>query len=406
MADVSWRRLSRWPRSRTRAVRMLQLAAAIALVNPSRAHASAAASEVASPSIISSVSPATFAVEGCNPGEYVTVVGSGFVPAAAGAGTAVCMISSPPGKYSTTFRYGGGGYPEAVGLNISFPAHAQNSTHLQCMPPAVVVGGAGQLSVSMNNGSSFSNAVPIRYEVLMDVVIGRRPYLAETHGSLLLMPAPRLHGLRGVSVAAELPCANWSTRWDVVVVNSSTVLSFPLSALPQSINNDLRITVTGILGREKPIVLWRRLIRHRLSGAAAATTGSAADEPVQVDHHIRALRVNGQPFVGTGWYAYGGFAWAQRNISMLFAPVASQAELGINMVMAYNLNDFNSTDQRLYLDWCHAAGVKILYPMMYFSGVVNKQNYGSDWASPEWIAAVSANVSRVKDHPAILGFYM
>jgi hypothetical protein len=366
---------------------------------------------------ITSVSPATFAVEGgaSSSSGYVTVVGSSFSTTAAGAAAAVCMISSPHDKHSTTFRFGGGGYPEATGLNITFAARVQNSTHLHCTPPAVVVGGAGLLLVSMDNGSTFSNALPIRYQPLMDVAIGRRPYLSEAQGSLLLMPSPRLYGLH-LRIAAALPCANWSMGWEVEMANSSTVLTFPLETLPQSINNDLRITVIGIPWRAEQLVMWRRFIRQAassrmddpsswISANVPATTGSGA-EPSQVDHHIQALRVKGEPFVGQGWYVYGAFAWAQRNISMLFEPVKRQAELGINMVMPYNLNDFNVTDQRLYLDWCHAAGVKVLYPMIYFTGALNKQNYGNDWASPEWIAAVSANVSHVKDHPAILAWYI
>jgi hypothetical protein len=44
--------------------------------------------------------------------------------------------------------------------------------------------------------------------------------------------------------------------------------------------------------------------------------------------------------------------------------------------------------------------------MVYFTGATNTNNYGKDWESPAWLAAVSANVSGVKDHPAILGYYM
>eukprot|EP01044_Picomonas_judraskeda_P006306 COSAG03_NODE_623_length_6665_cov_3.515230_5_plen_416_part_00 len=366
---------------------------------------------------IESVSPSTFAVEGMSSGECATVVGSGFEQSA----TAVCRVSSPPGKQSTTFRYGGGGYPEPAGLSIYFPAQVENSTLLRCVPPPVVVGGAGLLSATMDN-ISFSNALPIRYANLLDVAIGRRPYLTEAHGSLLLMPSPRLQGLH-LNVVAELPCANWSTSWTVdvptlyngyatytwiftykcyiqtlhmhhmeQVVNASIVLNFPFTRLPHDIDNDLRVAAYGIPWRKDPLVIWRRLMRH-VPGPAVAP-GST-----QVDHHIRALRVGGQPFVGQGWYVYGGFAWAQQNISMLFAPVKRQAELGIDLIMPYNLNDFNITDQQRYLDWCHAVGVKVLYPMVYFAGATNQYNYGSDWDSPQWLAAVRANVSQVKSHP-------
>lgn len=348
---------------------------------------------------IESVSPSTFAVEGMSLGECATVVGNGFEQAT----TAVCRVSSPPGKQSTTFRYGGGGYPEPAGLDIFFPARVENSTLLRCVPPPVVVGGTGLLSVSMDN-ISFSNALPIGYASLLDVAIGRRPYLTEAHGSLLLMPSLRLQGLH-LNVVAELPCANWSTNWSVdVLLNVSIVLKFPFTRLPHDIDNDLRVTAYGIPWRKDPVVIWRRLMRH-VPGPAVAPTSTAAvypssvPEPTQVDHHIRALRVSGQPFVGQGWYVYGGFAWAQQNISMLFAPVRRQAELGIDLIMPYNLNEFNITDQQRYLDWCHDVGVKVLYPMVYFAGATNKYNYGSDWDSPQWLAAVRANVSQVKSHP-------
>lgn len=350
--------------------------------------------------VIDSVTPSTFPVEGMSDGEYATIVGNGFQVGQ--ADTAVCMISSPPGKQSTTFRYGGGGYPEAPGLNISFPAHAVNMTHLRCVPPTVLVGGSGLLSVSMDN-FSFSNTVPVAYATLLDVAIGRRPYLAETTGSLLIMSSPALQGLH-LSIVAKLPCASWNTSWEVDVSNRSIVLYFDLAGMSLYINNDLQVAAYGIPWRNGPIVVCRRLIRHQLPTAVAPTAPVAAGtsvvpEPAQVDHHIRALRVNGQPFVGQGWYVYGGFAWAQRNISMLFAPVKRQAELGIDLIVPYNLNDFNATDQHLYLDWCHAAGVKVMYPMVYFAGATNKQNYGNDWESAQWLAEVRANVTLVKSHP-------
>ena len=84
-----------------------------------------------------------------------------------------------------------------MGDHIDFPATVLNATHLRCAPPAVVVGGAGALSVSLSNGApyTFSAPLPLRYEPLVDVALGRRPYLAETQGALLLALSPRLLGL-------------------------------------------------------------------------------------------------------------------------------------------------------------------------------------------------------------------
>lgn len=76
--------------------------------------------------------------------------------------------------------------------------------------------------------------------------------------------------------------------------------------------------------------------------------------------------------------------------------------------MPDNLAMFNASDQLVYLDWCHHARVKVLYPMsaLGFSGATGKDNYRSDWDSPAWRAAVLANVSLVQHHPALLGWYI
>jgi hypothetical protein len=123
-----------------------------------------------------------------------------------------------------------------------------------------------------------------------------------------------------------------------------------------------------------------------------------------VDHHTRALRVNGSSFVGQGWYVYGN---AAMTIDELFAPVTRHAELGINMIMPYALGSFNATDQLRYLDRCHAVGVKVLYDMssLGFSAQAG-ENYGKDWASTPWKRQVEGNVSLVASHPAVLAFYI
>ena len=149
------------------------------------------------PPIISAVSPTTFAVEG---GDSVLVTGEALIRA--GSTGAVCRINSPLSG-GTTFRHGGYACGKAVEQNVNcvgdridFPATVLNATHLRCTPPAVVVGGAGALSVSLNNGSiyTFSKPLHIRYEELVDVAVGRRPYITESEGALLLALSPRLVG--------------------------------------------------------------------------------------------------------------------------------------------------------------------------------------------------------------------
>ena len=149
------------------------------------------------PPVITAVSPATFAVEGTD-----SVLVSGEALIRAGSAGAVCRINSPLSG-GTTFRHGGYACGKAVeqnvncvGEHIDFPATILNATHLRCTPPHVVIGGAGALSVSLDNGSiyTFSKPLQIRYEELVDVVVGRRPYITEDEGALLLALSPRLLG--------------------------------------------------------------------------------------------------------------------------------------------------------------------------------------------------------------------
>jgi hypothetical protein len=143
----------------------------------------------AMPPQLASVSPTTFATEG---GDTVLIASS--TPLLTRQ-QAVCRINSPL-TGGTTFRHGGylcgkavEGNVNCVGDHIDFPATILNATHASCSPPPVFVDGPGALSLSLENGSAYTFSPPlsVRYEPLVDVAIGRRPYTAdETEGSLLL----------------------------------------------------------------------------------------------------------------------------------------------------------------------------------------------------------------------------
>ena len=242
---------------------------------------------------------------------------------------------------------------------------------------------------------------------------------------------------RHAQVTATLPCAQTSWNWSVTATNRSLALRFPLSSLPAILNNDIGIAVIILAGSGSSSSLlpslprtlpmkWRRLMR------APPPVGDGEAASVQVDHHSRALRVNGSFFVGhgapnlhahfitlalqyfdlngrAGWYVYGNHAMG---IDELFAPVRQQAEIGISMVMPYALYEYDEATQLQYLDSCHEAGVKVLYDVsrLGFSAtgaaLPIADNYTNDWASEAWVAAVKGNVSLVNEHPAIMAFYI
>ena len=138
-----------------------------------------------------------------------------------------------------------------------------------------------------------------------DVAIGRRPYINETEGHLLLkVTAGPLLGQR-LRVTAAL-CAgalgNWS--WDLdgstPVATSGRdlaeqrILSLgSLAGLPERVNNDMVITLTCMSCPAQNT----SSIRRRFQRAHRSDVGNT----VQVDHHTGGLRVDGAPWAGWGW---------------------------------------------------------------------------------------------------------
>ena len=63
--------------------------------------------------------------------------------------------------------------------------------------------------------------------------------------------------------------------------------------------------------------------------------------------------------------------------------------------------------QLAFLDACATLGVKVMYDMQPLGmTALGGMNYDTDWASATWKADVVANVSLVRNHSAILGYYI
>ena len=66
-------------------------------------------------------------------------------------------------------------------------AQQLNATHVTCTPPPVVVAGPVYLSMSAGctvGGGNCSNYLEVTYFAPVDVAVGRRPYLKESHNIL------------------------------------------------------------------------------------------------------------------------------------------------------------------------------------------------------------------------------
>ena len=262
-----------------------------------------------------------------------------------------------------------------------------------------------------------------------DVAISRRPYITEATGELLLELAPAVLG-KPLTVTAELPCAGAAWNWTVATKPGTEqyTLPFPLGALPKLLNNDMTITVAGAATGSK---------RRRFQRAVKANSTNTA----QVDHSTRGLLVDGEPWALMGWYIYPASDWEgprggpcdtsshffpkrgdpaysprvaeciRYGLGNMTAGVAAMGDRGITCVMPYALDPYEHDGigglpvaelEALvlnYFDVAHAHGVKILHHMA-------GQGLDRNGYTNVTLSMIQRNVALVKDHPALLAYYL
>ena len=390
------------------------------------------------PLAISSVSPAAFPTVSAT---VVALEGSGFVLGVPTGWRLRCRLTSAcptNGHECTTFTHAGYG-----GGALYANATVLNDTHATCLAPAVFAPGPGLLSLCIDQGvwlcNAPSNGMKISYFTLVDAVLGRRPYFNESQGELLITAHSSLAG-RALRLEASLGFApNRRFSWTVTptAAKLTAVLPFALAGLPTTINADLRLDVDYGAGN---LTIWRRLIRAPLpadpaAAAAAVQVRLTALSPLplissykpespcaeQVDHSTMALRVGGEIFQGSGWFV-GIPQWPPSHwlpcthppinttvcTALWLATIRPRAALGtLTQIMPYGLQALHPPAQLAFLDACAILGVKVMYDMQPLGmTALGGMNYDTDWASATWKADVEANVSLVRNHPAILGYYI
>lgn len=162
------------------------------------------------------------------------------------------------------------------------------------------VEGAGTISVSMD-GKAYSNTLPVEFFHLAQAQLGRRPYIEETTGSILLRTDSQALGGASIAVEAYLPCVpglHWA--WPIVTGGSDVLLPLSLSKLPANVHNDICVVVTLPSGEQ--LNLWRRFLRVPPPKADSTAT------IVQVDHEVgggllvsTALNQTRSPLIGVGY---------------------------------------------------------------------------------------------------------
>ena len=225
------------------------------------------------------------------------------------------------------------------------------------------------------------------------VAVGRRPYIFEQTGHLLVRSATASAGTCTVAAklvgsAAVLSNGSWT-----LTLGTDTVASFPfsLSPLPASIYDEVQITI------DCPSIGWKTQRFRSFQRAPAA--GAPARSVTQVDALTRTMRVGGEPFLSVGWY-YSIFDNGGRNLTEF---VAQQAQAGVNTLLLYTfplmMLHGKADLQREVLDACDAVGMKVWMDLAIFVPKL-ALNSTQDWAD------FTAVVKNVRDHPATLGYYL
>ena len=173
-----------------------------------------------------------------------------------------------------------------------------NSTTARCTVPAVWTAGMTTVYVTMDGtGDDAGNWTPAIFEffALANPAWGRRPYVYETEGSVVVATDRSLFGrtLRlsaslapGVSISAQIPGGR------------ELLVPFSLSKLPPHFDSKVNITVSGLpAAAGGSVTHMRRLVRvppPEASGSSAATV-------FQVDHETGGMLAAGVPYIATGW---------------------------------------------------------------------------------------------------------
>eukprot|EP01052_Picozoa_sp_SAG31_P016330 SAG31_NODE_1077_length_10037_cov_3.515899_2_plen_1115_part_00 len=280
---------------------------------------------------------------------------------------------------------------------VTFPATVHNDTYAECTPPPVLANGPGLLRLSVDNatwrGISGEAGFPVEYFSLVDLAVGKRPYVNTDVGHLLMRTNCLAQGetighnlcQTSVTINATLQSVGKTWSWGGLI-QGDRALPFNLSSLPPNVHNDLDVTIVfGNRGRATGSYVIRRLVRF-----ARVTTNSsqAAAQAVQVDAWTKTLSIGGSTFLGSGFY-FGSFS--PSDLLNLAAELPSLVKRGVNMGVMLTLPGANQTVQQSFFASAAHAGFKVIWPLFFMTALDTNQT--------RVVRALSAE-------PALLGYYI
>ena len=371
----------------------------------------------ASPTI-SGVYPSRIGVEG---GTEVTVIGTQFAHSARArcrlgpadwgpqCGFVVEGREGSPSNPRYGFQWPTTSFEKPSATNYTSVATVINSTALRCAVPSVPLAGAATLSVTMDDGATFST--PSRGScVLMVPTISaapsRRPFFGEMSGAIVLSSDRTLAGMQNLSVSAELETPAVTLLDHVAIAGGvSTRLPFDLTPLPKRVSTRLRVTLHLPDGD-----VWVSRFFERVP-PTTLHNGSTS-----VDYEHSAVLVNGQRWILTGMYmgqpqlVGGPPAWSGSAGAAGLMSIEQLAKSGLNTVMVYGLgwnissagDGWTPEHRTLFMDNMAAIGVKVLLHVCYLTSPLLLPGGNT---SEHWLP-FKAMVEEMKGHESLLGYYI
>ena len=124
-----------------------------------------------------------------------------------------------------------------------------------------------------------------------------------------------------------------------------------------------------------------------------------SDNEVKIDYSTGGLQVDGYPFLPTGFYS----SLQGHNYPFLKSEVTQC----INLYSPYHNIEPENHDARMkYLDLCAQLGIKVNYNVSGLSAIKGGSNTHSTASEEERFRLLREEIMRVKDHPAILSYYI
>jgi hypothetical protein len=263
-----------------------------------------------------------------------------------------------------------------------------NGSYLTCRTEPTDNAGIALLTVTVDGQNYSTASPPITMFPAVEIAVGRRPYFAEPHGSLLVRSAPSFvgHTLQVTGVLANSSSPTLLLSGTVPAGNTSS-LDFSLSSLPAAVLEELIVQVKVLRQGTLVLSLEKRKIFHRAPPPEPSWTGSVW----QVDHSRRALRVNDLPFIGVGWFhsAYSsghssvgdGSMWNKAHTLSRAAGASVVAEWGKrgHTLVLLGLPGNDTIEQ---LDDLQRSGMHAMITLPYLNGVPSNN---IDLTTAAWI---------------------